>query len=427
MSQKAGRHINELIESHHSNKLAAYHQVIRDNFNYGNNRYLLDFNHRNWLFDNDLKPVYAMCEPARSNWIHSGAANSVFVASKGIDPLHPEKYVQRTGLCLIESSEIKILTNKTKDGSFLSERDAISIMNAYPTESQIHCVKPVLTSDVVVYLEDFLFEELWDRFTNGAYSQSRNMQDAFNEQIERTISIVERYVRAINPQSVPKIKVVRYSDIRDPLQKEVSEWVNELLGQKPYSGEGDEKFYIPNAAMVLYSYGGKNLAKISGLDESKEMILVRPISHCVLEKGWTKNKSRVMDWFRDAVVTHYITHPKQAIGYLDLFDNQGGCCYKDTYIEKKVHFGELQKHFLEKSLARPFPLWENRVFQRGVMCDNHPDVFNSMLHAGLLNSSFVFSGRPENQKEEVKRGVRKDIERIYEIYAESILPLFEKK
>ncbi len=415
---------DDLLLAHLSNKLASYHQVIRDNFNYGNNTYLLDFNHANWLFDPGVKPIYHLAKNAKIRWFSSVNPFSVFVASEGINPLNADNCVQRTGVCLIESAEIRLLTNKATEGSFLSEKEAIGIMDSYPSESQIMGVKPVMNSAVVVYLEDVLFEELWNRFTGGMYSKSQPMQGAFRRQIERTKSAVKKYVTLLHPDDCPAIRFINYSDIWSGLQTGVNSWIDALLEQTPYVHGGEEKFYVPNAAFVLYTYGGENLAKISGFDAGKEIVLVRELSHCVLEKSWTKNKSLVMDWFRDAVVSYYQRNPKPVVGYLDLFDNQAGCSYKDTPLEEKVSFGNAQAAMLAESVNKPFPLWENKLFQRGVMCDFDPDVLDAMLQVGLVNSSYVYSGRPQGQKGYVKYEMQKGLRKIHEKFVELILPLF---
>ena len=170
---------DDILLGHLSNKLASYHQVIRDNFNYGNNRCLIDFGHANWLFEPNVKPIYHMNKDSKINWFLSVNPFSVFVASENINPINKDQYIQRTGVCLIESAEIRFLENKVNNNYFLSEKEAIQIMNNYPSESQIMGVKPIMNSDIVVYLEDVLFEELWDRYTNGKYSKSKAMQDIF--------------------------------------------------------------------------------------------------------------------------------------------------------------------------------------------------------------------------------------------------------
>lgn len=416
---------DDILLGHLSNKLASYHQVIRDNFNYGNNRFLIDFGHANWLFEPNVKPIYHMNKDSKINWFLSVNPFSVFVASENINPINKDQYIQRTGVCLIESAEIRFLENKVNNNYFLSEKEAIQIMNNYPSESQIMGVKPIMNSDIVVYLEDVLFEELWDRYTNGKYSKSKAMQDIFKQQIERTKSTIKKFVKLLHPKDTPNIQFIKYSDIWNELQVEVNSWIDTLLGETSYMHSNKEKFYVPNAAFVLYTYGGKKLAEMSGFDKNKKIVLVRELSHCVLEKNWIKNKSKVIDWFRDAITSYYQKNPKAMIGYLDLFDNQASCSYKDTPLEEKVCFGNTQEEMLEKSINKPFPLWENKLFQRGVICDFDPDVLDSMLRVGLVNSSYVYSGRPKEQKSYIKNEIQKDLQKIHEKYVELILPLFK--
>lgn len=413
---------DEILLTYLSNKLASYHQVIRDNFNYGDNRYYLDFNNPNWLFDPNVKPIYHMNRDNKINWFSSINPFSVFVASEDINPLSIDHYIQRTGVCLIESAEIKSLTNKNKN---ISEKQAIEIINSYPSESQILGVKPIMGSETIVFLEDNFFEEFWDKFTNGKYSHSKSMQMAFKEQIKRTKFIIKKYVKLMHPKDTPEIRFIKYSEIFDRLQNGVNAWIGTLLEETPYEKSNEEEFYTPNAAFVLYSYGGKDLARISGFDEDKKIVLTRQLSHCVLGKVWNKNKSKVMDWFRDAITNYYQKNPRLMVGYLDLFDNQTSCSYKDTPLEEKVSFGNRQKQMLEESINKQFPLWENKLFQRGVVCDFDPEVLDSMLRIGLINSSYVYPGRLKEQKSQVKEVIKKGLERIYEKYSELILPLFE--
>lgn len=422
MTQRKISPNDDLLVTHLSNKLASYHQVIRDNFNYGDNRYYLDFNHKNWLFDPNVKPIYNMKKDSKINWFSSINPFSVFVASENINPLSIDDYIQRTGVCLIESAEIKYLTN---NNITLSEKQAIEIMNSYPSESQILGAKPIMGSDTVVFLEDNFFEELWDKFTNGKYSQSKNMQEAFKEQIKRTESTIKKYFKLLHAENTPKMNFIKYSDIFDGLKKGVDTWVDTLLEETPYKKGNEEEFYIPHAAFVLYSYGGDDIAKISGFDENKKIVLTRQLSHCVLEKGWTKNRSKVMDWFRDSITNYYNKNPRLTVGYLDLFDNQSGCSYKDTPLEKKVSFGNHQKQILKESINKTFPLWHNKLFQRGIICDFDSEVLDIMLRVGLTNSSYVYSGRPKDQKKQVKEIIKKDLKIIYDKYNELIVPLFK--
>jgi hypothetical protein len=400
--------------------LDRYHEMIRKRFNHGNNRYCLNINEKvNWLFDRNAVPIKQL--KTADKWLRLPSFSSVFVASKKIEPLKPNTYIQRTGVCLIESVDLREMIRRSNSGNCLSEEDALKIIESYPSESQLLGVKPLLKSDVIVFLEDKLFEEFWDRFTDGRYDKSRKLRNAFREQMERTKESIRRYVKLIHPEDTPKIEFIYFSDIWESLRKNTEAWIRELWDILPY--EGEEKFYIPNAAFVLYTYGVKGLADVCGLDKEKDFVIVRQLTHCVLEKTWLNNKSKVMDWFRDAVVEYFKRYPKLMIGYFDLYDNKTSCSFMKTPLKEKVCRRKCHKEDLLEAVKNPLPLCENKVFQRGIVLDFDTKVIEDMLEADRIYSEYCKVGRPKEKRPDVRKSVSLPLMRIYKKYCETIFPI----
>lgn len=415
---------DSILMANMANRLSTYHQIVRNNYNFGSNRYTLDYAHIKWLFDPEVKPIYYMSEEKQREWLSTRNHGSVFVASEAVQPEQPNKYIQRTGICLIETAELRRFAQRMNQSRPLTEAEALAVMQSYPTETQLMRAKPVLGSDVVVYLEDTLFEEKWDEFTAGAYRKSPTLQQAFQEQIYRTQELVRSFVRTLHPSDTPSIRFVLFSDIWSGLSRNVAAWVDKLQEIMPYTDDS-EPFEAPRAAHVLYTYGVKGLQEISGLDISKEIVLVRQLSHCVLERSWTTNKSKVMDWFREAITLYFKTNPCNVVGYLDLYAGQSNTAFSQTDLKAKVSYGNLQHNLLRDSVRKPFPLYDNPVFQRSIVCDFDPNVLDSILRAGSLNEEYRYEPDRDAVKAVVREEMAKRLSLLGEAYEDTILPLFK--
>lgn len=398
-----------------------YQASLRRLFNQGENAQLLG--DACALFDASACAPHAQSPRHFDEWQEAVGENiwSLFLASDRSARDLQAGFVQRAGICLIESDLTRLMWQRYSRGERFSEEEALACMARYPTESQLPGWKPVLNIPTVVFFEDVLCEERWNTFTGGAFSQSPVLRAAFQDQMERTEQVLRRWARLVQGGREPQVRFVRFSQIWEPLQEATREWLREMGVERLLEESAGEHSMSLKLASILYTYTGPRLAELAGVPGSR-IVLSRQLSHLRNNPGWVRSPNPGVREFDAAVKQYCRFRPTPVAGYLDLLAGSGRMAHEDTRQEAKYHRGADLYPLLSGAIARPFPLAGNPIFHRGILLDFIPGIRELVLEAMELDRL-----RPRGSavaRAECRKVFEPVLRRMLEAYLEIMEALF---